>query len=260
MAILGKLLKKGIKLRETLDQDFASSSDLQKSELRKLLIAAKDTYFGRYHDFTTILNKFKKQGYQSIYDTYKANVPIYTYEDMDEQWWSKSREGIKDVSWPGKVKYYAMSSGTSSASSKYIPVTSDMIRSIRKASVRQLLFLTKCDLSPEFYEKGVLMVGGSTDLKFNGRYYEGDLSGITTAQVPFWFKHFYKPGKKISAAPDWEQKLNEIVESAANWDIGIVVGVPAWIQILIERIISHYQVNTIHDIWPNLELFVQKGL
>ncbi|MBU2913149.1 GH3 family domain-containing protein [Reichenbachiella agariperforans] len=260
MAFLGKLLKKGIKLRETLEQDYTSPLDLQKNELRKLLITAKDTYFGQYHYFKTILNGFKNQDEHLFYQYYKSNVPIYSYETINDEWWSKGRQGIKGVTWPGKVKYYALSSGTSSASSKYIPVTTDMIKSIRKTSVRQLLSISKYDLEPEFFEKGILMVGGSTDLKFNGRYFEGDLSGITTSQVPFWFQHFYKPGKKISAAPDWNQKLNEMVEKAASWDIGVVVGVPAWIQILIEKIIAHYQLDNIHDIWPNLKIFVHGGV
>ncbi|UXP31817.1 GH3 auxin-responsive promoter family protein [Reichenbachiella agarivorans] len=260
MAFLGKLLKRGMKLRETLEQDYTSPLDLQKNELRKLLIAAKDTYFGRFHYFKAILNGFKNQDDHLFYQYYKSNVPIYSYEHINEEWWAKSREGIKDITWPGKVKYYALSSGTSSASSKYIPVTDDMIKSIRKTSVRQLLSISKYDLEPEFFEKGILMVGGSTDLKFNGRYFEGDLSGITTSQVPFWFQHFYKPGKKISAAPDWDHKLSEMVEKAESWDIGVVVGVPAWIQILIERIIARYKVNNIHDIWPNLKIFVHGGV
>ncbi|MGL1885067.1 MAG: GH3 auxin-responsive promoter family protein [Reichenbachiella sp.] len=260
MALLGKLLKRGIKLRETLEQDYSSPFDLQKNELRQLLIMAKDTYFGQYHYFKTVLNGFKNQDDHLFYQYYTSNVPIYTYEEINEAWWSKSRQGIKDVTWPGKVKYYALSSGTSSASSKYIPMTKDMMKSMRKTGVRQLLSMSKYDLPPSFFEKGVLMVGGSTDLKFNGIYFEGDLSGITTSQVPLWLQYFYKPGKKISAAVDWNQKLNEMVEKAESWDIGVIVGVPAWIQILIEKVIARYQLNNIHDIWPNLQVFMHGGV
>lgn len=104
------------------------------------------------------------------------------------------------------------------------------------------------------------MLGGSTDLKRNGQYFEGDLSGITTSQIPFWFQHFYKPGKKIAKTKDWNGKLEEIVKKAPDWDIGILAGVPAWHQILIEKIIDRYQVQTIHDIWPNLSIFVHGGV
>lgn len=260
MAILGTLLKRGIRLRESLEQDYTSPFDLQKTELRKLLIAAKDTYFGRYFYFKTILNGFKDQDQHLFYKYYRSNVPIYDYNTINDEWWSKSREGIRGVAWPGKVKYYALSSGTSGAPSKYIPVTKEMLKSVQRTGVRQMLALSKLEIDPKFYEKDILMVGGSTDLKFNGTYFEGDLSGITTSQLPIWFQRFYKPGKKISKAPDWDSKLNEMVLRATEWDIGVVVGVPAWIQLLMEKIVNHYQVNNIHDIWPNLKIFVHGGV
>ena len=104
------------------------------------------------------------------------------------------------------------------------------------------------------------MIGGSTLLDFNGSHYSGDLSGITAANIPIWFQRFYKPGKKISRYKDWETKLSEIVKSARNWDIGVIVGVPALVQILMESIINEYQVQTIHDIWPNLRIYVHAGV
>jgi hypothetical protein len=158
------------------------------------------------------------------------------------------------------VKYFALSSGTSEASSKYIPVTSDMLRAIKKTSIRQIISLAQYDFPPEFFEKGILMLGGSTHLQFNGTYYEGDLSGITTGNIPFWFQHFYKPGRRISKERDWPTKLEEIIKKAPNWDIGVICGVPAWIQILMERIIERYNLKTIHDIWPNFSIYVHGGV
>jgi hypothetical protein len=104
------------------------------------------------------------------------------------------------------------------------------------------------------------MLGGSTHLQFNGTYYAGDLSGITTGNIPFWFQFFYKPGIRISKERDWPTKLEEIVREAKNWDIGVIVGVPAWLQILLEKIIDRYNLNTIHDIWPNLSIYVHGGV
>ncbi|MEO9804593.1 MAG: GH3 auxin-responsive promoter family protein [Reichenbachiella sp.] len=260
MAILGTLLKRGIRLRESLEQDYTSSFDLQKTELRKLLIAAKDTYFGRYYYFKTILNGFKDQDQDLFYQYYKSNVPIHDYNAINDEWWSKSREGIKDVTWPGKVKYYALSSGTSGAPSKYIPVTKEILKSMQRTGVRQLLALSKLEIDSKYYETDILVIGGSTDLKFNGTYFEGDLSGITTSQIPIWLQRFCKPGKKIAKAPDWDSKLDEIVHRAKDWNVGVIVGVPAWIQLLMEKTIAHYQVKTIHDIWPNLKIFVHGGV
>lgn len=260
MAILGTLLKRGIRLRESLEQDYTSAFDLQKAELRKLLIAAKDTYFGRYYYFKTILNGFKDQDKDLFYSYFKSNVPIHDYDAINEEWWSKAREGIKGVTWPGKVKYYALSSGTSGAPSKYIPVTKDILKSMQKTGVRQLLALSKLEIDSKYYETDILMVGGSTDLKFNGTYFEGDLSGITTSQIPIWLQRFAKPGKKIAKAPNWDTKLDEMVQKAKDWNVGVVVGVPAWIQLLMEKIITHYGVSTVHDVWPNLKIFVHGGV
>src|SRR5690606_16916465 len=78
--------------------------------------------------------------------------------------------------------------------------------------------------------------------------------------LPLWFQHFYKPGQKIAKIPDWNSKLDEITQNASKWNIGVIVGVPAWIQILMEKIIAHYKVETIHDIWPNLTIYVHGGV
>jgi len=104
------------------------------------------------------------------------------------------------------------------------------------------------------------MLGGSTHLNDRGTFFEGDLSGITASQIPFWFQHFYKPGQEIAKTRNWNDKLEKITRNAMEWDIGVVVGVPAWIQILIEKIVAYYNVNTIHDIWPNLTIFVHGGV
>ncbi|MEM6642974.1 MAG: GH3 auxin-responsive promoter family protein [Bacteroidota bacterium] len=260
MAILGKLLKKGVTLRESLEQMYSSPGDLQKQELRNLLIHCQNTAFGKAHNFTAILSAFKKKAEGSYYETFKHSVPIFDYDKIYEEWWHRAKSGERDICWPGKIKYFALSSGTSGAPSKHIPITRDMLKSIRKTSTRQMLTMSKYDLPASLFSKGILMLGGSTDLKRNGHYFEGDLSGITTSQIPFWFQHFYKPGKRIAKKKDWNDKLEEIVKKAPEWDMSIIAGVPAWLQILLEKIIAHYNVKTIHDIWPNLSIFVHGGV
>ncbi len=259
MAILGKLIKSGIRVRESFEQDYSSPEELQKATLKKLLIQAKDTEFGKAHGFPAILKTFKSADKQ-YYHAYKDAIPVADYNTIYTDWWHKAKAGKKDICWPGKVKYFALSSGTSEASSKYIPITKDMLKSIKKTSIRQILSLSRYDLPDDLMTKGILMLGGSTNLRKNGHYFEGDLSGITASGIPFWFQHFYKPGKKIAKTREWGEKLDEITKKAKDWDIGIIVGVPAWLQILMEKIINHYQVNTIHDIWPNLSIFVHGGV
>jgi hypothetical protein len=259
MAIISTLLKKGIRLRESLDQEYSVPVELQKQQLKKLLLKAERTEIGKKYDFSTILKGFRI-GDSTYYDRFKDQIPVYDYDSIHNEFWKKLLEGKKNVTWPGAVKHFALSSGTSGASSKYIPITKSMVKSIRKTGVRQILSLSKYNFPASLYTKGILMLGGSTDLEFNGTYFSGDLSGITASKLPIWFQRFYKPGKKISKNRNWGEKLDQIVDNAKDWDIGILVGVPAWLQILLEKIIDRYKVKHIHEIWPNLQIFVHGGV
>ena len=259
MAILGTLLQKGIKLRENLEQEYSSPIELQKKELKELLITASQTEFGKFYGFQEMLKHFRK-GPSEFYTHFKSAVPIHDYNKIYKDWWKLSLKGVKNLCWPGRVKFFALSSGTSEAASKYIPVTKDMTNAMRKTSVRQILTLSKYDLPAEIFTTGILMIGGSTHLNKKGSYFEGDLSGIQAAKLPFWFQHFYKPGKKIAKTRSWEAKMEEITKKAKDWDIGIVVGVPAWIQILLEKIIDYYKLENIHQLWPNFRVYVHGGV
>lgn len=255
MALLGSILKRTIGLNKKLPRFRRKAAYLQQAKtLKKLLGKAEFTAFGEHYHFTKLLAE------PDPVKAFRKTVDVHDYNSMFRKWWYRTLNGEAYVCWPERVKYFALSSGTSEQSSKHIPVTKDMLKAIKRASIRQILSLSHFDLPPEFYQKGMLMVGGSTHLNYNGMYYSGDLSGITTGNVPFWFQHFYKPGRRIAREREWANKLDEIVQNAHLWDIGIVAGVPAWIQILFERIIKHNNVKTIHDVWPNLEIYVWGGV
>jgi hypothetical protein len=228
----------------------------QTRVLKKLLKKARFTEFGQQYRFDEILmSKNPCKRFQEL-------VPVHDYNKIYSKWWHKTLEGVSDVAWPGKIKYYALSSGTSESASKYIPVTRDLLRSNTINYLRQLLSLIRYEeANKRAMTKGFLMLGGATDLK-KGKagWYAGDLSGILAKKRPFWFQTFYKPGGRIAAIADWNQKLNEIVEHAREWDIGYIVGVPAWCQMCMEMVIDHYKVNNIHDIWPNFSFFVHGGV
>ncbi len=235
------------------------ASDFRSQQIRvlkKLLKKARFTEFGQHYRFDEILLSHQPE---KLFD---AVVPVHDYEKIYNEWWKKTLDGVPDVSWPGKIKFYALSSGTSEAASKYIPVTKDILRSNRINYIRQLISLMNYDHLPRnAVTKGFLMLGGATDLqKGEAGWYAGDLSGILMKNRPFWFQTFYKPGGRIAAIKDWNQKLNEIVEKAPDWDIGYIVGVPAWCQMCMEMIVEHYKVDSIHDIWPNLGFFVHGGV
>jgi len=256
MPLLGSIIKRAIEIRSKIPTilKIKEPQKVQERTLKKLLRRAAGTYFGEYYGFFDILKS------KDVLASFKENVPVHDYNSMYKNWWYRCLNGEPYVCWPGAVKYFALSSGTSEASSKYIPVTNHMLKAIKRTSTKQIFSLAQYDFPKEFFLKGILMLGGSTHLQFNGTYYEGDLSGITTKNIPFWFQHFYKPGKRISKERDWPTKLDEIVKNAHKWDIGIICGVPAWLQILLEKIINHYKLNTIHDIWPNLSIYVHGGV
>ncbi|BAV09645.1 GH3 auxin-responsive promoter [Filimonas lacunae] len=253
MAIFDIQLPPGIAKALRLPQNSARRQ--QDRVLRKLLRKARFTKFGQKYRFDEILMA------KSPCKEFQQLVPTYNYNRIYEEWWHLTLEGQQDVCWPKKIKYYALSSGTSESASKYIPITNDLLRGNRIVMIKQMLTLRNyVDIPVKSIGKGWLMLGGSTDLQKNAGYYAGDLSGITAKKVPFWFQRFYKPGKKIAREKDWNKKLEEIVEKAKDWDIGFIVGVPAWIQMCMEMIIERYKVKNIHDIWPNLAFFVHGGV
>ena len=174
MPLLGAIVKKAYELRNLPVKKFPQPDPYkaQLRVLRKLLKKAQFTAFGEHYGFPEILKS------KDMVKEFQKRIPTYDYNTMFRKWWYRVLNGESFVSWPGRVKYFALTSGTSEASSKHIPVSQDMIRAIRKASIRQLVSGSEFNLPPEFYEKGILMIGGSTHLHFNGTYYEGYLSGI----------------------------------------------------------------------------------
>jgi hypothetical protein len=247
-------LPKGLSVALRLTENDGRRQQLKV--LKKLLTKARFTEFGQKFRFDEILFS------NHIGKTFQQLVPVHDYNKIYEEWWKKTLDGVPDVTWPGKIKYYALSSGTSESASKYIPVTKEMLRSNRVNYIRQLISLLSYDHLPKnAVTKGFLMLGGATDLqKGKAGWFAGDLSGILAKNRPFWFQTFYQPGGRIAKIQDWNEKLNEIVERAPDWDIGYIVGVPAWCQMCMEMVVEHYKVETIHDIWPNLGFFVHGGV
>ena len=103
MAILGTLLKKGIQIREMLEQEYSSPFDLQKKELKELLIAASQTEFGKYYNFSQILSAFRS-GHKQFYESFKANVPVHNYNKIHNDWWKLALKGVKNVCWPNSLQ------------------------------------------------------------------------------------------------------------------------------------------------------------
>jgi hypothetical protein len=179
---------------------------------------------------------------------------------MRSDWWQRTEEGLADITWPGKPSYFALSSGTTGKTSKRIPVTDAMIDAIRTAGIQQVGALANFDLPTEFFEKEIMMLGSSTDLQERDEFLEGEISGISASKIPFWFRGYYKPGEDIAKIDDWDERVATIAKRAKEWDIGALSGIPSWMELMMKEVIDYHGVKTIHDVWPNLQVYTSGGV
>jgi len=255
MPILGPFIKRALRIGETLERRLPHDPVRhQHRALRRLLKKAAATTFGQYYDFKSILEA------RDMITAFQQQVPLFDYEQMYAKWWHMTLNQVENVSWKGRVNYFALSSGTTGSTSKHIPVTDDMLRAMRRAALRLFFAMARFDIDPRLFTKAMFMLGGSASLQQHDGYFEGDLSGINAGRVPFWIRPYYKPGTEISKITDWNARIDEVVRHAHEWDVGFIVGIPAWIQLTLEKIIRHYELETIHDLWPNLQVYVHGGV
>ncbi|MGM0572919.1 MAG: GH3 family domain-containing protein, partial [Bacteroidota bacterium] len=254
MGILGNIIKGALEITDKVIPE-GSPVEQQQDQLKQLLQKASSTEFGRYYHFDDILNN------KDPHKAFTEQVPYHDYDTINEHWWKKQREhGLSDVTWPGKTTYYALSAGTTGDESKRIPITEEMLESIRKTSRNQILSSSNFDFPAEFYQREILMLGSATRLDKVGNHYEGEISGIAAGNIPNWFERFYRPGKKIASITDWDKRVEAIAKEAKNWDIGAMAGMPSWNELMLKKIIDYNRVSHIHDIWPNLRVFVSGGV
>lgn len=253
MAILGSIIKTAIDLRGAIVSE-KSHTESQKEVLKELLGKAKDTAFGKYHGFSKILES------EDIQKTFSEKVPYYDYHQMETDWWNKTQEGLEDITWPGVPTYFARSSGTTGKTSKKIPVTDDMVEAIRNAGIKQVGALANFDVPSDFFEKEIMMLGSSTNLEEQDQFLEGEISGISASNIPFWFRGFYKPGQEIAEMEDWDEKVATIAKRAREWDIGALSGIPSWMELMMKEVIEYHGVKNIHEIWPNLQAYTTGGV
>lgn len=253
MAIISNLIKSAIEIGSKF-QNKKEAKEAQVQVLKDLLSEAKNTAFGKYYGFESILQS------SDIVKAFQSEVPFHNYDQINEKWWKQTYEGKPDICWPGKVEFFAVSSGTTS-NSKHIPVTTEMQESIRNGGIQQILGLSNfTDLPESFFDKEILMLGSSTNLKKVDDHLEGEISGISAYNIPNWFSSFYKPGPKISAIDDWDERVDEIAKNAKDWDIGSLSGIPSWIELMLQKVIKYHQVDNIHEVWPNLAVYTSGGV
>ncbi|WP_298899837.1 GH3 auxin-responsive promoter family protein [uncultured Psychroserpens sp.] len=225
-------------------------NEVQNELLFQLLSTAKDTEIGKKYDFASI----------STYDTFCERIPISSYEDCQDMI-ERSRRGEHNIFWPNPIKWFAKSSGTTNAKSKFIPVSTESLEDCHYAASKDLLcmYLNNNEDSQLFTGKS-LRLGGSKELyKENGTVF-GDLSAILIDNMPFWAEFSSTPSSKVSLMSDWEVKMKAIVEETRNENVTSLAGVPSWMLVLLNTILETTGKDNLFDIWPNLEVYFHGGV
>ncbi len=225
-------------------------NEVQNELLFQLLSTAKDTEIGRMYDFNSI----------SSYEIFSERIPISSYEDCQEMI-ERSRRGEHNIFWPNPIKWFAKSSGTTNAKSKFIPVSTESLEDCHYAASKDLLcmYLNNNEDSQLFTGKS-LRLGGSKELyKENGTVF-GDLSAILIDNMPFWAEFSSTPSSKVSLMSDWEVKMQAIVEETRNENVTSLAGVPSWMLVLLNNILDSTGKDNLFDIWPNLEVYFHGGV
>jgi hypothetical protein len=242
----------------TAQLDRRSADRLQRQTLLRLVRHARHTRFGIDHDFDTIY---------TVAD-YQRRVPLRDYESFWSDYWRVAFPYLTDVTWPGPIRYFALSSGTTSGATKFIPLSPQMLASNQKAALTTLsLFLAAYPGTPLFTGR-LFFLGGSTDLRdlaANGEQplpypvLGGDLSGITVREASPLLRPFTFPPEKLALIKDWDEKMRLFAERGVNLPITMLSGVPSWLLVLFHHLKQITGRERIADIWPQLRLVIHGG-
>lgn len=225
-------------------------NEVQEELLHNLIRWAENTSFGKKYDFSSIRN----------YSTFAERIPISTYEDL-EPLIEQTRRGEQNVFWPTQIKWFAKSSGTTNAKSKFIPVSAEALEDCHYKAAKDLLclYLNNNEDSQLFTGKS-LRLGGSKQLYEDNNTFFGDLSAILIENMPMWAEFSSTPSNKVSLMSEWESKLSAIVKETTNENVTSFAGVPSWMLVLMNRILEETGKGNLHEIWPNVEVYFHGGV
>ncbi|HEX2255799.1 MAG TPA: GH3 auxin-responsive promoter family protein, partial [Afifellaceae bacterium] len=224
----------------------------QERQLMRLVRRARGTRFGRDHGFDAI---------HSVAD-FQRRVPLRRYEDFWEAYWKDAFPVLTDLTWPGTIPYFAVTSGTSSGRTKHIPVTRAMLRSNNGAGVDLLAHHLANRPESRVLGGKNFMLGGSVDLKeLAPGVCSGDLTGITQNEVPSWAPAFIFPPRELAHEADWELKMEQIGRASLATDIRTIAGTPSWLLLYFDRLAQMAGgARRLAEYYPKLELLVHGGV
>lgn len=205
----------------------------------------------------------KTYGYSSIksYKDFNEKVPLTDYEIL-EPYVQRLLKNEQNLLWDADVKWFAKSSGTMSAKSKFIPVSKESLEECHYKGGKDLLSLYYNQIPDRKLYKGKhLILGGSAEINYlNSDSYFGDLSAIILKNMPWWAEFRRTPAKEIALMSEWEEKIEKLAQSTIDEDIYILAGVPSWTLVLCNRVLEITGKKDLREVWPNLELFMHGGV
>ena len=225
-------------------------NEVQEELLMNLIRRAENTVIGAQYEFSSI----------NSYTTFSERVPVSTYEDL-QPLIERTRQGEQNVFWDTPIKWFAKSSGTTNAKSKFIPVSNDALEDCHYKGSKDLLclYLNNNEDSDMFLGKS-LRLGGSSQIYEDKETLFGDLSAILIENMPIWAEFSSTPSNKISLMSEWEQKLTAIINETKNENVTSFAGVPSWMLVLMNRMLEETGKGNLLEVWPNLEVYFHGGV
>ncbi|MEN1785424.1 MAG: GH3 auxin-responsive promoter family protein, partial [Bacteroidota bacterium] len=225
-------------------------TDVQQEVLQQLLSYAQDTEVGKAYHFKSIIT----------YEDFAERLPIASYEDIAPMI-ERTRRGEQRVFWPTNIKWFAKSSGTTNAKSKFIPVSAEALEDCHYKSGKDLLslYLNNNENSQLFTGKS-LRLGGSKELYEDNGSFFGDLSAILIDNMPLWAEYSSTPSNKVSLMSEWELKMHAIIEESIRENVTSLAGVPSWMLVLLNNVLEKTGKPHLFEIWENLEVYFHGGV
>ena len=224
--------------------------DVQQELLLRLIVTARNTELG------------KQYGFDSIYDykTFAERIPIHQYETI-EPLIERTRRGEQNVFWPTNIQWFAKSSGTTNAKSKFIPVSNEALENCHLKAGKDMLalYINNNEDAGLFNGRG-LRLGGSSAIYEDNNSYFGDLSAIIIENMPFWADFSSAPKTEVALMSEWESKMEAIVNETIHENITSLVGVPSWMLVLLNAVLEKTGKDNILEVWPNLEVYFHGGV
>lgn len=249
MSVKSTLLKLYAKrIARGIDRWSADAVAAQERVFQKIIQKGSRTAFGKEHHFAEGMN----------YEAFRQNVPVRDYEAL-RPWVERIKKGELDVLWPGRPKYFAKTSGTTSGV-KYIPLTADSMPNHFGTARNALFNFVARTGRTDFLDGKMIFLSGSPVLELVGNIPTGRLSGIVNHEVPAWLRRQQMPSFETNCLEDWEQKLEAIVDETLREDMRLISGIPPWVQMYYERLLERTGKKTVREVFPNFSMFVYGGV